>query len=150
MDAWLYLVGITLLPYIELRGSIPVAIGLGLPPLQVFLVATFVNILIIYPAFIFLDWFFHYMERIPLFNKAISKTQKKAKPYVDKYGMLGLAVFVGVPLPGTGAYSGALAAHLFGIKNKRAIMAIALGVTAAGIMVTLISTVFKETLGWLV
>ena len=148
-NPWLYLVAITLLPYVELRGSIPVGIAMGLPPVPVFLVATLVNIAIIYPAFIFLDWFFHLLERVPFLNRAIVKTRQKAKPYVDRYGMAGLAVFVGVPLPGTGAYSGALAAHLFGIKDRKAFVAIASGVVFAGVVITLAATIFRETLGWL-
>jgi len=150
VDPYIKIIAITMLPYIELRGSIPYGIlKEGLNPLIVFLVATTANILIIYPAFVFLDWFFHLMKKIPLLDKTIKKTREKARPYVDKYGMVGLAFFVGVPLPGTGAYSGALAAHILGIKNKRAALAIAAGVIFAGIVVTLVSTVFYETIGWL-
>ncbi|MFH1721459.1 MAG: small multi-drug export protein [Candidatus Altiarchaeota archaeon] len=145
----IYVAAITVVPYIELRGAIPYGIAVGLNPLSVFLVSTFINVLIIYPAFIFLDWFFHLMEKIPVFSKAINKTRTKAKPYVEKYGMVGLGLFVAVPLPGTGAYSGALAAHIFGVKNKKALFAIAVGVLIAGILVTLISTAFVETLGWI-
>ena len=64
--------------------------------------------------------------------------------------MIGLCLFVAVPLPGTGAYSGALAAHIFGLKNKKAFVSIAAGVVIAGVLVMLASTAFKEALGWLV
>jgi uncharacterized membrane protein len=67
------------------------------------------------------------------------KIDKKASKYVDKYGLLGLALFVGVPLPGTGAYSGALAAHLLGMEKKKAMIAVAIGITIAGILVSLAS-----------
>ena len=117
-------------------------------PLLVFIVATATNIAIIYPLFIFLDWFFHLLKRIPLMDKIILKTHKKARPYVDRFGFLGLAFFVAVPLPGTGAYSGALAAHLFGIKNKKALLAIMVGVVFAGVVVTLFSTILKGTVDW--
>jgi uncharacterized membrane protein len=146
---WLWVLLITCIPWVELRGSIPYAIiKLGLNPLLVLLSTVAVNIAIIYPAFVFLDWFFDLMRKTPL-RVFIDSTQRKARPYVDRYGLLGLALFVAVPLPGTGAYSGSLAAHLFGVKNRRAFLSISLGVAAAGVAVTLISTVFRNTLGFL-
>ena len=148
-NPWLYVLLITMIPWIELRGSIPAGILLGLNPVTVLIVALAANILVIYPAFIFLDFFFKLMEKIPFMNCIINKTQRKVRPYVDKYGFIGLMLFVGVPLPGTGAYSGALAAHILGVKNKKAFLAIAAGVAIAGVLVTLMATVFKETLGWI-
>jgi uncharacterized membrane protein len=148
LSNWFWVLLITCIPWVELRGSIPIAvIKMGLNPVWVYLSTVAVNIAIIYPAFIFLDWFFDLMGKTPL-KGFIDKTQRKAKPYVDKYGMLGLTLFVAVPLPGTGAYSGSLAAHIFGIKNRSAFLSIALGVALAGVAVTLMSTVFRETLGW--
>jgi uncharacterized membrane protein len=138
-----------MLPWIELRGSIPYGIlKAGYSPAHVFLIASAINILVIYPAFIFLDFFFELLEKTPL-KHFIRRTQRNAKPYVEKYGMLGLCFFVAVPLPGTGAYSGALAAHIFGIKNKKAFMSIACGVLAAGVGVTVITLFFRESLGFL-
>jgi len=148
---WLYVALISALPWIELRGGIPVGIfSYHMSPLIAFAIATVGNIAIIYPAFIFLDWFFDQMSRIPLMAKIIKKTQENAKPYVDKYGMLGLGVFVAIPLPGTGAYSGALAAHILGIKGKKAFASIALGVAGAGIIVTIVCLFFKESLGFFI
>jgi uncharacterized membrane protein len=145
LNVWVHVVVLSVLPWCELRGAIPYGVLKGMNPLLVFIVATATNIVIIYPLFVFLDWFFHLLERIPLMDKIILKTHKKAKPYVDRFGFLGLAFFVAVPLPGTGAYSGALAAHLFGIKNKKALLAIMVGVVFAGVVVTLFSTIFKGT-----
>jgi uncharacterized membrane protein len=146
---WLWVLLITCIPWVELRGSIPYAIiKLGMNPVLVLVSAVAMNVAVIYPAFVFLDWFFDIMRKTPL-RRFIDSTQRKAGPYVDRYGLLGLALFVAVPLPGTGAYSGSLAAHLFGMKNRRAFLSIALGVAAAGVAVTLISTVFRNTLGWL-
>ena len=151
MYQWFYVAAISALPWIELRGGIPVGVfTFHMNPLLAFAIATVANCLIIYPAFIFLDWFFDLMNRIPFMAKMIKKTQDNAKPYVDKYGMLGLGVFVAIPLPGTGAYSGALAAHIFGIKGKKAFISIALGVVGAGIIVTLVTLFFRESLGFLI
>jgi uncharacterized membrane protein len=148
-NPWLYVIVITMLPWIELRGGIPAGVALGLNPLSVFIVAVFANCLVIYPSFVFLDWFFHMMEKIPWLDRKIKKIHQNAMPYVEKYGVIGLMLFVAVPLPGTGAYAGALVAHLMGMKNKKAFVAIALGVLIAGIIVFTIVTMFKETLGWI-
>lgn len=152
IESWLYIFIISMMPWIELRGSIPVGIiKYGLNPVSVFIIAYIANIIIIVPAFWFLDLFFDLARKhSKIVQSFIDRTHRKARPYVEKYGMLGLTLFVGIPLPGTGAYSGALAAHIFGIKNKKAVLAIMAGVFIAGVVITLASTVFAETLGWLV
>ena len=149
MNDWVYIIIITIMPWIELRGSIPYGIlKAGFNPILVSIVAILANIFVIYPAFIFLDWFFDIMKKTPM-RRFIERTQEKARPYVDKYGMLGLAVFVAMPLPGTGAYAGALAAHILGIKNRNAFIAIALGVLIAGIIVAIVTLFFRSSLGFL-
>ncbi|MFH1256460.1 MAG: small multi-drug export protein, partial [Candidatus Diapherotrites archaeon] len=129
LDDILYVFLITLLPYIELRGAIPVGIlALKMDPLLVFALATAANILIIFPIFFFLELFFPFLEkRFKFLESFIEGARNKAEKAVDKYGFLGLMVFVAIPLPGTGAYSGALGAYLLGIKKRKAIPAIALG-----------------------
>ncbi|MFH1054808.1 MAG: small multi-drug export protein [Candidatus Altiarchaeota archaeon] len=150
MDDWFYIALISALPWIELRGGIPYGIlKAGFNPLMVTIVAVAANCAIIYPAFVFLDWFFDLMNKT-FMGRFIEKTRQKARPYVEKYGMLGLGVFVAVPLPGTGAYAGALAAHLFGMKNKTAFISIAAGVFVAGVVVLLVTLFFRESLGFLI
>jgi len=136
MNAYAYALMITLVPAIELRGAIPVAIAFGGNPLFVFLAATAANILLIFPIFFFLDSIFPYLRKVGLIDRILERVQKKAAPYVGRYGTQGLLVFVAVPLPGSGAYSGCLAAHVLGIPRRRAILAIAGGVLIAGIAVT--------------
>lgn len=135
-----YIILITIVPWIELRGSIPAGIALGENPLLVFALATIVNILMIFPIFLFLNLVFPFVENNHRIQPFLLSVRARAGKYVDKYGFLGLALFVAVPLPGTGAYSGALAAYLLGIKKRRAIPAIALGVLTAGIIIAAIST----------
>ncbi len=132
---------ITFLPGIELRGSIPIAILYYKENVLLsFTVITFVNIFLI--PIVFLLW--HYIlilaEKIPFVKKYLANIQRRAKRFIDKYGFWGLMIFVAIPLPGTGAYTGAFAAELFEIDKKRAFIAIALGVVIAGIIVTLAST----------
>ena len=66
----------------------------------------------------------------------VQRTQRSIKGYVERYGELGVAVFIGIPLPGSGVYSGALGAYLIGLKFKKFILASVIGVLIAGIIVT--------------
>lgn len=141
---YLTLIFITLLPYIELRGSIPVGIlGLGLEPGTVFAICTAVNVLLIPPIFLLLDFAFERVFRIPWFHRHIrgkvESVRRSSKRRIDRYGLLGLMAFVAIPLPGTGAYTGCLAAFLLDMERKTAGAAVALGVVVAGTLVTLAS-----------
>lgn len=145
---------ISMLPVFELRLGIPLGIlrekinlgfglewqGLGLPWPIVFATAVIANILaglIVFAALHKLLGVFLAVGFIKNFyNKIVRSTQKKAKPYVDKYGTIGLALFIAIPLPGTGAWAGALAAFLFGFPARKFFVANALGVFAAGAIVT--------------
>ncbi len=155
---YIYLLLITFLPYIELRGSIPVGIGLDMDPLWVFTICTVANILIILPIFILLDFAFERIFRIPWIQEhvgnKVESVRRSAKRRVERYGLLGLAAFVAIPLPGTGAYTGCLAAYLLDMERRKSIVAIAGGVLVAGILVTMASLgVFSAIraleIGWL-
>lgn len=146
MFEFLYLILITLVPWIELRGSIPYGISLGLDPLIVFLVCVSTNVLLLFPTFFFLEHFFSFVKHWRIVEKLVNKTQRKASHYVNRWGFLGLVLFVLIPWPGTGAYSGAMAAYLLGIPKKEAFKAITLGVFIAGVLVTLASLGFKALL----
>jgi len=139
----LYLVFITVLPWIELRGSIPYGLFiLRLDALTVFIVCVLANILLVIPTFWFLDFAFPFFEKKAFVKKRLEKLHNKTKKIVEKYGFFGLMVFVAIPLPGTGAYSGALAAKLLAMNRKAAFASIALGVLIAGIIVLLLSSIF--------
>ncbi|MFH1586807.1 MAG: small multi-drug export protein [Candidatus Diapherotrites archaeon] len=137
-----YLILITIVPWIELRGAIPAGILMGMDPLTVFLISVVTNILVIFPIYIFLELIFPYFESLPIIQPILAKIRGKTGKYVDKYGFLGLLIFTAIPLPGSGAYSACLGAHLLKIRKRDAIPAIALGVIVAGILVTLISIGF--------
>ena len=70
------------------------------------------------------------------YEKIIERSQKKIKAEVDKYGWVGVAIFIGIPLPFTGAWTGALGSYLIGLDKKKSITAIILGVIIAAIIVT--------------
>ncbi len=126
---------ITLIPGIELRGSIPAGIAMGVDPLLVFSTALLANIAVIPFAFLGLDLFYELLSKNKLVKKYVERTRRKATPRVQKYGLLGLLLFVAVPLPGTGAYTGVIAAWLFGFDRKKSTTVISLGVITAGLLV---------------
>ena len=142
----LSLIIVSMIPLIELRGAIPLGINaFGLPPLEVFLLCSIANCIPI-PFIIFLiKPVFAWLKKFKIFAKLIAKlenmaNQKSGKITAYKYEMVGLMLFVGIPLPGTGAWSGALIAALLGMRVKHAFAAILLGVIIAGLLVTLISS----------
>jgi len=141
---------LSVLPISELRGGIPLAICSGASWLNAFMICAFFNMLIIVPIFFFLEYFNKYLLKIPsykrFFERKVENARRKAKPDVDRYGYLGLAVFVGIPLPFTGAYTGTLAAWVFGMDKRKAFLAIALGVLIAGVIVTAVSGLGIESL----
>jgi uncharacterized membrane protein len=130
----------TVLPISELRGGIPLGITLGLDPWLTFSVAVVVNALIFFPVFFALRLFYDkFLFRVPLFGRYLDGLRKRGKPMVDKYGFWGLFLFVAVPLPFTGAYTGTILAWLLDMDWKKALPAVALGVVVAGIIVFLIT-----------
>ena len=145
-----------MLPISELRGAIPVGIGLyELPVLTtVFmaLVGNIVPVLFILYAF---EWFYTISSRNStlfqhFFEWLFKRTRHRFEGKYKKYGDLALILFVAIPLPITGAWTGSLAAFLFGIPPRRALPLIALGVVIAGVVVTLITTGVLESLEFLV
>jgi len=145
ISPWLYIFLVTFLPSVELRGSIPLAIlNYKMGALESFLIISFANILITPLVFLLFDLILFIFSKINFLDKFIKEylanLQKRAKPYVDKYGFWGLMIFVAIPLPGTGAYSGSLAALILGMDKLKSFIAISLGVILAGVIVTLITT----------
>ena len=138
---------ISLLPVAELRGSIPLALGLKVaPPLLVFLICVGLNLLVIPITFVGLDLLAPPLIRRSKRIAAIFAWSLR-RGYGRKWGMVGLALFVGVPLPATGAYTGVLIAYVLGMKRGQAALAIAAGVVMAGILVTLASLGIISFLG---
>jgi uncharacterized membrane protein len=139
----LILIGITFLPIFELRASIPYGIlYYHMHWLTVFIIAVLANIAIGMIVYFILDKFVHLAIRVKWINRIyqhfVLKTQKKIHPYVEKYGTLGVAVFIGIPLPGSGVYTGALGSYLLGLGYKKFFIANVIGVLIAAIAVTLI------------
>jgi uncharacterized membrane protein len=143
MTEILRMIAITFIPTLELRASIPYGIfGTEIKWWIVFSVCVIANIVIGIFIFIFLEWiikvicFIKPMEN--LWNKYTERTQRRIAKAVAKYGEWAVAIFIGIPLPGSGVYTGAVASFLIGLNFKKFIIADIIGVLIAGILVTII------------
>ena len=91
--------------------------------------------LVFFPTFFILGWIYHLIPEGTWLHRKLEHARDKAHPLVEKYGVIGLAIFVAVPLPATGAYSGSVAAWLLGMDWRHACLAVALGVAGAFLIV---------------
>lgn len=143
MNSLIYAMLVSMLPIIEVRGGIPLAMGLGNTVFDAFVFCTVANVLIIPLVFLFLDYLHKYFMKIRvyarLFDKYIERIRAKSEKSLKKWGYLGLLLFVAVPAPGTGAYTGVLIAWLFKMKRLESFFVIGAGVVIAGVLVALAS-----------
>ncbi len=132
---------LSLLPISELRGGIPYAIGNGVNIIWAYIVCVLFNILVIPILYLFLETLHNVFYKIKfyrlIFDKWVARTRKKAEKSVEKYGYWGIMLFVAIPLPVTGAYTGTLAAWLLELDKKRSFWYLALGVVIAGVIVSI-------------
>lgn len=136
-------IGVSMVPVIELRGAIPIGVGMGLSPWTAFVLGVIGNMIPVPFILLFIVSIFDWMRKRKGFlgkvaDKMVSIAEKKHDT-VDKYGWIGLFILVAIPLPGTGAWTGALVAGVFRIPFWKAMAAIFLGVLAAGIIVLAVS-----------
>lgn len=132
---------VSMLPILELRGSLLAAGFLQMEFLSTYIIAVIGNMLPIPFILLFIDKIFSYLKKTrmkgfveKLENKALSKSDQ-----IRKYGYIGLFLFVAIPLPGTGAWTGSLIAALLRMKIKDALLWIFLGVLTAGLIMSLLS-----------
>ena len=133
---------VSMLPIIELRGGLPFGVALGLPYYLAFPAAVIGNLIPAPFIIVYIRRIFMLMRKyMPRLNALVDKMEQKAHlkgQEMLKYEMFGLFLFVAIPLPGTGAWTGSLAAAFLGMRLKKAMPAVVLGVLTAGtIMMTL-------------
>ena len=133
---------VSMLPIIELRGGLPFGVALGLPYYLAFPAAVVGNLIPAPFIIVYIRRIFKLMRKyMPKLNSLVDKMEKKAHlkgRKMKKYQYLGLWLFVALPLPGTGAWTGSLAAAFLEMRLKKAMPAVVLGVLTAGtIMLTL-------------
>lgn len=133
---------VSLLPIIELRGAIPVAFALGLSWQTAMVCSIIGNLLPIPFILIFLEYVFEFMKKHNILKNLVLKMEEKAQngsKKVEKYKFWGLLIFVAIPLPGTGGWTGALIASVMKMNKKHAFLSILGGVIIAGVVVTLLT-----------
>lgn len=130
-----------MVPVIELRGAIPYGVAAGLPVVTAFIVSIIGNILPVPFVIIFIRKIIEIMKKmsknIRKFAEWLERKAEKNKEKVLRYEFWGLMLLVAIPLPGTGAWTGALVAAMLDMQLKRAFPSIAVGVVVAGIVVSL-------------
>ncbi len=139
---------ISMLPIVELRGAIPVAHVFGMNPFLAYFLSVVGNMIPVIPILLLLGPISRFLMKFKwgkkFFDWVFERTRKRIGEKVEKYETLGLSVFVAIPLPITGAWTGCAGAFLFGIKTRHAFWAILLGVIVAGVIMTILSF-----LGWI-
>ncbi len=145
---WKYLIVflISMVPIIELRGAIPYAVGFGLPLIPSYIIAVLGNMLPVPLIFFFarkiLEWGKDKKIIGKFFTFCLEKGNKGGQNLLSKAGRsvyLALFLFVGIPLPGTGAWTGTLAASLLNLDFKKSVISIMAGVVLAGIIMGVLS-----------
>lgn len=136
------------LPISELRGAIPIGVVLGLPLARILFLSIIGNLIPVIPLLMFLEPVSSKLRQFRLWSRffkwLFDRTEKRAK-IVQRYEALGLILFVAIPLPVTGAWTGCVAASLFKIKFRYAFFAIACGVLIAAAIVTTLTLAGKTS-----
>lgn len=134
---------VSMVPIIELRGAIPIGVGYGLPYWVAVVVSVIGNIVPVPFIILFIRKIFMLMRKwSEKLDTLVTKLEKRAESksdVVQKYAFWGLFILVAIPLPGTGAWTGALVAAMLDMRLKRAFPVIALGVIAAATIVTFVT-----------
>ena len=134
--------GVSAAPVSELRGGLPLGLVYGFHPATYFFLAVIGNLLPVLPLLLGLGWGARQLRRRAslgrLLDLLFTRTRRKGR-LISRYGAIGLIMLVAIPLPATGAWTGAIAAFLFGIPPKRAFPLIVVGVLIAGVVVLLAS-----------
>jgi uncharacterized membrane protein len=140
LRTYLLTVLLGIIPISELRGAIPYAYFNGVPLGLAFVIGVLSNALVPLIGFTFLSTLHKILDKWSfyhgIFERTVARTQKKVGSKVSKYGLLGLMLFVAIPLPITGAWTGTLGAWVLGLDRKKSLLFILLGILIAGIVVT--------------
>jgi len=134
---------LSMLPISELRGGIPFAYFSGIGIVKAFVFCVLANVLAIPITFFFMDYLHNHLIKIKayrtFFNRHLDKARKKFEEGAGtKWAFLALVLFVGIPLPMTGAYTGTLLAWFFKMERKKAYLSVFTGIIIAGIIVSII------------
>jgi uncharacterized membrane protein len=139
------------LPISELRGAIPFALAHGVPWYAAYPYAAALNALVAPVCWLFLSTLHRMLLRMAwyrsFFDRFVERARKKLQRGVEKWGWMAVAVFVAVPLPFTGAWTGTLGAWVLGLRKDRTLLAVILGVICAGGVVTAVAVLGIRAFG---
>ena len=142
---------VSMVPVIELRGGVPFGTALGLSAGQALVAAIIGNMIPIPFIIVYIRRIFLWMRRkSPKLNSLVDKLEKKAHlkgEKVSRYKYIGLWIFVAIPLPGTGAWTGALVAAFLDMPLRKALPSIFMGVVTAGLIMTFATGLVVATVG---
>jgi len=147
---WLKVLFVSAMPVSELRGGIPLALYLGFDPLTSYLTALLGNLIPIPFVLYTLNFVERFVQRTPLsklYSKLIERVERR-RVAIEKYGYLGLTLFVAIPLPVTGAWTGALLSSILGLDRLKSFLFIALGVAVSGVVVLTSSLGILKVIGY--
>lgn len=134
---------VSMIPVVELRGGIPFGVAAGLPVWAAFIAAVIGNLIPVPFIIVYIRRIFQWMRRrMPRLNSLVDKLERKAHlkgQRVSKYKYLGLMLFVAIPLPGTGAWTGSLAAAFLDMPLRKAIPSVVAGVLIAGMAISILT-----------
>ena len=134
---------VSMIPVVELRGGIPFGVAAGLPVWAAFIAAVIGNLIPVPFIIVYIRRIFQWMRRrMPRLNSLVDKLERKAHlkgQKVSKYKYLGLMLFVAIPLPGTGAWTGSLAAAFLDMPLRKAIPSVVVGVLIAGMVISILT-----------
>ena len=137
-------IALCLLPISELRGGLPFAVSNEVPLPLAYLICVGANALVSPLVYLFLSSLHKLLERWRpyrrLFERLVERARLRVHAKVEKYGYAGLILFVAIPLPITGAYTGTLGAWILGMDRRKTILAVFVGVIIAGIIVATVFT----------
>jgi uncharacterized membrane protein len=151
---------LSFMPISELRGAIPFAVANNIPWYWAYPFAVILNALIAPVCWIFLATVHKLLYGISpekgirwyrnFFDRFVENARKKLSAGVEKWGWLGISIFVAIPLPFTGAWTGTIGAWILGISKKRTMIAVTIGVIIAGIIVTTVVIIGIEALNFFI
>ena len=144
VELWdvIYTFLISMVPIIELRGAIPIGAAMGLPWYVNYIVCVIGNFLPVPFILLFIRAILNWMKKVPRLARIalwLEARAAKKSDKVSKYATIGLMLFVAIPAPGTGAWTGSLIAALMEMRLKHSLLSVFCGVVLAGAVITLIS-----------
>ncbi len=142
VSKYIFVFIVSLLPILELRGGLIASALLDLSPIKSYIVCVLANIIVVPIALFLMEQVLDLLSKFKLLKKLIDKWKKKVdkkKGLLEKYGYIGLMLFVAIPLPGSGAWTGCILASFLELDKKKSLIFAILGVLIASIIMMILS-----------